>query len=107
MKSTWLTKQIYKKALIDSKVYIRCQNQGRNGVTKYGLSILRRTRRDNGTYDTRLWDVCGHSNYWSEKLGCYRVTCWGTSRPLEIILDVGYSLGLDFHDIKQNFTVLN
>jgi len=36
----------------------------------------------------------------------YCVSCYGTSRPLEIILNYGYNLGLSFKDIPQNQQIL-
>jgi hypothetical protein len=97
MESTWLTKRLYKQALKTGKVYLTLEIQTRNGVTGYNLYILK-----NGD----MLKVCGHSPYWSDKKRCYHVTCWGTSRPLEVILSVGRSLGLRFHEMSQNYTVL-
>lgn len=93
----WLTKEVYKKALENGNVVMTAANHGRNGITQYNLYI--------STPDG-LCSVRGHSSYWSKAKQCYWVTCWGTSRPLEIILSVGYSLGLDFHEIKQNWRFL-
>ena len=97
MTSEWLTKTIYKNALAKGKVYMSANNHTRNGITEYKLYVK--------TKDG-LTQVRGHSPYWSKRKQAYWVTCWGTSRPLEIILSVGYELGLEFHDIKQNWNFL-
>ena len=98
--SMWLTREIYQKALEGGRVVMTANNHTRNGITEYNLYI----RDDCGRQ--RFRQLCGHSPYWSDKKGAYWVTCWGTSRPLEIILSVGSSLGLKFHEIKQNWTFL-
>ena len=46
------------------------------------------------------------SSYWSYGRECFHVCCYGTSRPLEIILGIGYSLGIPFHSIHQNQQIL-
>lgn len=46
---------------------------------------------------------CGKSPYWNEKKFLYKCTAWGTDRRLEIILSIGYSAGLSFAEIKQNY----
>lgn len=38
--------------------------------------------------------------------GNYTMSCYGTSRPLEIILSYGYNLGLTFHDIPQRQQII-
>ncbi|MDZ4246786.1 MAG: hypothetical protein U1D67_06690 [Dehalococcoidia bacterium] len=101
MENTWLTKEVYQAALEEGRVYITGQNSGRNGVTMYKLYINKPTSDSPG-----LAQVRGIGNYWSQKKNCYWVTAWGTSRELEIILNVGYALGLQFHDIKQNWRSL-
>lgn len=103
MKSTWLTKTLFKNALKNNRVYMSAALQTRNGITGYNLYIKRKTSKNvNGG----MWSVLGHSPYWSDKKQFYHVTAWGTSRPLEIILSIGYELGLKFGDIRQNWTFL-
>lgn len=98
MESTWLTKEIYKKALEEGRVYMSANNHTRSGITQYNLYIL------NPTPDiTGMVQVCGHSNYWSDAKQVYWVCAWGTSRPLEVILSVGYKLGLKFEEIRQKW----
>ena len=99
MESTWLTKTKYKNALKAGRVYLTSAMETKNGVTGYNLYVK-------NPKDKSMMLVCGHSPYWSDKKRCYHVVAWGTSRPLEVILSVGHSLGLKFSDIKQNYTVL-
>lgn len=100
--STWLTKAIYRKALREGRVYMTAQIRTSNGITGYNLYIAEVDKHHKVT----LLHVYGHSGYWSKARQCYHVTCWGTSRPLEVILSVGYNLGLKFEDIKQNWNFL-
>lgn len=101
LKSSWLTKEIYQQALKDGRVILTANNHTRNGITEYNLYI------ENPEPDMPgIRQVCGHSSYWSDNKRAYWVTCWGTSRPLEIILDVGYKLGLQFKEIEQNWRFL-
>ena len=97
MESTWITKTIYKNALKKGNVYLSTAMQTRNGITGYNVYIKR---------PGEMRQVFGHSDYWSENKRCYHCTAWGTSRPLEIVLSIGYKLGLKFHDIKQNWNFL-
>ena len=99
MESTWITKTKYKNALKSGRVFMTTAMQGRNGVTGYNLYI-----KDAKGSTMRL--LCGHSSYWSDKRRCYHCCAWGTSRPLEIILSVGYKLGLGFHEIEQNWNYM-
>lgn len=101
MDSTWLTKSIYKRALKQGRVFMTANNHTRNGITEYNLYILNPTREMKG-----IRQVYGHSNYWNDKRQAYWVCAWGTSRPLEVILSIGYKLGLGFHDIEQNYKFL-
>lgn len=94
MESTWLTKTIYKNALKAGRVFLTSAKETRNGITGYNLYIIRKNR---------VWQVLGHSVYWSNPKRYYHVVAWGTSRTLEVILSVGYQLGLNFNEIKQNY----
>ena len=99
MKSTWLTKTLYRNALKSGRVYMSTAMRTRNGITGYNLYIQNAKNRD-------MRSVCGHSGYWSNAKECYWVTCWGTSRPLEVILSVGHSLGLTHAEIPQRWNYL-
>ena len=95
-----ITKTKFKNALESGRVYLSTEIQNsRNGITGYNVYV-----RDAKT--GVMSKITGHSPYWSEKKWCYHCVAWGTSRPLEIILSIGYELGLDFHDIKQRWNYL-
>ena len=99
MESTWLTKTLYKNALKSGRVFMTTAKTTRNGVTGYNLYIK-------NAKNNQMRYICGHSPYWSDKKEYYHVTCWGASRPLEIILSIGHSLGLKFSEIKQNWNYM-
>ncbi len=103
MQSTWLTKTLYKNALKNGNVYMSTEMQTRNGITGFNLYIKRRKRGDR---HGGMWQVLGHSPYWSEGYRCYHCTAWGTSRPLEVLLSVGHSLGLNHGEMPQNYTYM-
>lgn len=103
MESTWITKTIYKNALKNGNVFMSTELQTRKGVTGYNVYIK---RRKIGHVPGGMWQLIGHSSYWSDAKRCYHCTAWGTSRPLEIILSIGESLGFRFGEIKQNWTYL-
>jgi len=101
LESSWLTKEIYQQALVDGRVIMTANNHTRNGITEYNLYI-----QDPAPDMLGLRQVCGHSQYWSNNKEAYWVTCWGTSRPLEVILSVGDSLGLKHSEMEQNWKFL-
>ena len=95
-KST-ITKKEYKKALKERRIYVVGLN---SAWTQFRVYVLR-----NGQLE-RIRVEC--SNNIEKDYGwSYRVTGWGLNRVLELILNIGYALGLDFNEIKQNYTVLN
>lgn len=89
-----ITAEEYKKALEERRVVLVGTN---DRGTYYDLYIIK---------NNELIPVRGIGSYWSKEKNCYWVTAQGTSRPLEIILSVGYALGLSFRDIKQRYIVL-
>jgi len=93
MKSEWLTKEIFKKALEEKRVFTTTKIKTQKGITGYNLYLIKKNL-------DILW-ICGYSAYWSDNRECYHITACGTNRPLEIILSIGYNLGLKFHEIKQ------
>ena len=99
MESTWITKTKFKNALKSGRVYMTSAIQTKNGITGYNVYVKE-------AKGSQMLMLCGHSSYWSDKKRCYHCTAWGTSRPLEIILSIGYELGLKFHDIKQNWNFM-
>ncbi len=103
MESTWITKKIFQKALKERRVFLTSAMQTNNGTTGYNVYIVECGNRGKNI-DTK-W-LCGHSAYWSDSKECYHCTGWGMSRPLEIILSIGYSLGLKFDEIPQKHAML-
>jgi len=99
MESTWITKTRFKNALESNRVFMTSEMQTRNGVTGYNVYIK-------DAKGPTMRQLLGHSSYWSDTKRCYHCTAWGTSRPLEIILSIGYELGLKFNQIKQSWTFL-
>ena len=96
--SDWLTRAVYKRALETGKVYMVSNDKG----SQWKVYILRKGR--NGRM--YMAHVYGHSSLWSGRYNAYHVTCIGMSRPLEIVLSIGYNLGMQEGDIRQNWTVL-
>lgn len=94
-----ITKQQYKKALENRKIDIVGIKCTRNGWTEF--RVYRQT--PHGHEEVRVET----SPYWSKTKQAYWCTAWGTSRTLEIILSIGYELGLDFSEIRQRYNELN
>ena len=106
MESTWLTKEVFKKALEEKRVYLTTELKTAKGITGYNVYIL---DIDHDLMEPKLkgmlW-LCGHSPYWSNSKECYHCTAWGLSRPLEIILSIGYKLGLKFKEMPQTHQMI-
>ena len=107
MESTWLTKEIFKKALEEKRVYLTAALKTSKGITGYNVYILEVEDfiNDIPPKTDILW-LCGHSPYWSDSKECYHCTAWGLSRPLEIILSIGYKLGLTFQEMPQTHRMI-
>lgn len=75
---------------------IQCIGKGysRNGWTQFDYYAL--DSKGNSYY------LSFFSSYYSYKKRACWITGWGFDRTLEGMLDIGYSLGFDFHEIKQN-----
>ena len=89
-----LTKRQFKTALEKGNVYMTEAMQTRNGTTGYNVYVMR---------SGKLHKVYGIGLYWNNSKGFYHCATFGTSRSLEIILDIGYSLGLEFDENRQNY----
>ena len=86
---------VSKKEFLKAEQYIfTIANITKNGITGWNFYLYSKK----GDYPFQR--VAGGA-YWNAKKGYYQINAWGTDRRLEILLSVGYSLGLDFHDIKQ------
>lgn len=89
-----MTKLQYKKALEQGKIIIIGCKFTANGWT--GFKVFRVNKN-------QIEPVIIKTAYWSEKGGYYKCNAWGTDRRLEIILSIGYQLGLKFNEIRQNY----
>ncbi len=97
-----MMKEDYKKALEEGRIYIVGTKFTRNGWTHFDVYECKNYGDTVG-----MERITVPSAYWRESTGDYACSAWGTSRTLEIILAIGYKLGLYFHDIKQNYRTLN
>lgn len=92
---TNITAKQYKKALEDRKVFIVGTKFTKSGWTQF------RVYRIYNNQPQRI--IVKDASYWNEKAHAYKCVAWGTDRRLEVILSIGYSLGLKFSDIRQNY----
>ena len=91
------TKEEFKQALDERRVIVTTAKETKNGITGYNVYIYKPEVK----YYQYIF-LHGMGPYWSEKKGYYHIVAWGTSRINEIILSIGYHLGLKFHEINQN-----
>lgn len=89
-----ITKTQYKNALKTGRILIIGTKYTTNGWTSFRVFLIK---------DNNLIPIQVKAPYWNEKDWCYKCTAWGTDRRLEIILSIGYELGLKFHEIRQNY----
>ncbi len=95
-----MNKETYKKALQDGRVIIvGCKYSQKNGWTGFKVYLV--TKK--GTLERIDGSDIKGVGYWNEKGGYFKCGAWGTDRRLEIILSIGYALGLQFKDIRQNY----
>lgn len=94
-----ITKDEYKKALEEKRILIHGCKYTRNGYTEFSVYEI----KDNKLFDI---DVPTASYHAKNCFNLYKCSAWGTSRTLEIILAIGYELGLRFDEIKQNYITL-
>lgn len=94
-----ITKTQYKWALEARKIYIIGTKFTRNGWTEFKVYRLAHNQLEPV--------IVEKSPYWSKTAYAYKCTAWGTSRVLEIILSIGYTLGLEFNEIHQRYNELN
>lgn len=91
----------FKRALERGDLLIVGTNCTRNGWTKFRVFIPE--KRTNRPGFVLVPVQVPEAAYWSERLYSYKCTAWGTDRRLEVILKIGYALGLSFDEIKQNY----
>ena len=84
---------ITKEEFLNADYYIfTINNITQNGITEWNLYLLK---------NNDFKRVVGGS-YWSESKNCYHISAWGLNRAWEILLQIGYSLGLKLEEINQN-----
>lgn len=86
-----MTKEEYKKALEERRIFVVGSKYTRNGWTEFRVYEIK---------DNKIETVWVHSPYQNKKTGTYKCTAWGTSRVLEITLSIGYALGLKFDEMR-------
>ena len=86
----------YRRALKSGRLNVVGVKQTSNGWTGFRLFA------HDGTQI-----VMHGSSYWSDTKGYYHCVAWGTDRRLEIVLSVGYALGLKFKEISQSYRWLS
>jgi hypothetical protein len=89
-----ITKEQYKKALEEYRILVSGTKYTRNGWTGFRVFEIR---------ENKLIEINLDCSYKSKKDWGYSCSAWGTNRILEIILAIGYKLGLEFNEIKQNW----
>lgn len=87
-----ITKEAYKKAIEERRIFIVGTKYTRNGWTEFDVYEI----RDNQL----LRIVRPEAGYYNKKNYNYKCTAWGTSRALEIFLAIGHDLGLTFEEMK-------
>jgi len=94
-----VTKEEFKLALDEGRVIITGEMKTRNGWTGFNVYIMRHL-----DLTTKRWwfQPVKLGSYWSEARQLHHCTAIGTSRTLEIIFGIGYSLGLKFDEMDQN-----
>ncbi len=93
-----MTGKEFKKALEKYQIFVVGVQWTKNGWTGF------RVYHNNGGAMLQITEKC---QYWNEKKGFYQCRAWGTDRTLEIILSIGYALGLKFDEIRQSHRFLS
>ena len=99
-----ITKNQFKKALEKGNVYVVPSKYTRNGWTEYRIY---RMAHNKVIGKTDLLPVIVSDSQYHKEGNIYKCVAWGTNRVLEIILSIGEVLGLSFHEIAQNYQMLN
>lgn len=94
-----MNKQQYKEALKCGRIIIIGCKYTKNGWIGFKVYWIRNHGKLDRIDGTNIKNV----GYWNEKEGYWKCGAIGTDRRLEIILSIGYALGLEFGDIRQNY----
>lgn len=95
-----VTKQEFKRALEDRKVLIVGTKYTTNGWTEFRVYIIEKSKAGLTPFKQVLVE---DAPYFNKKNWSYKCVAWGTDRRLEVILGIGYTLGLKFHEIRQTY----
>lgn len=95
-----MTKNQYKKALEQRKIFVVGVQFTSNGWTGFKVYWNKKVA-------IMIPVIVEESPYWSATKGFYKCNAWGIDRTLEVILSIGYELGLEFNDIKQRHEFLS
>jgi len=87
-----------KKAIKERRLVLTCV-----GGLSWGVRIVENNKVE-GIGLIYQKTLCSYPMNYEKQ--AFTMACYGTSRPLEIILAFGYNLGLDFHDIPQNQQII-
>lgn len=95
-----ITRQQYKKAIEQRRIFIVGTKYSRNGWTEFDVYEIRK--------NNLIRITVPNAGYYNKKNYNYKCTAWGTSRALEIFLAIGYELGLSFSDMSpQVSSIIN
>lgn len=86
--------QRIKKALKEKRLVLNCV-----GGLSWSVQIIENNQLT-GISVINQKTLCSYPLNYDKR--AYTMACYGTSRPLEIILAYGYALGLDFNKIPQS-----
>lgn len=89
-----ITKEQYKKALEENRIVVSGTKYTSNGWTGFRVFEIK---------GNKLNEILIDCDYKSKKDWGYSCSGFGTNRILEIIIAIGYKLGLEFNEIKQNW----
>jgi len=95
-----ITKKDYQKALEKGEVVIVGNRYSqKNGWVGFNVYLIQKNQMIRIRPDDSLKALA----YWDKKRGSFYCGAWGTDRRLEVILSIGYVLGLKFSEIRQNY----
>lgn len=93
-----ITAKQYKKALEENRIVVSGVKFTSNGWTGFRVFEIK---------NNKLNEIDVNCDYKSKKDRGYSCSAYGTNRILEIILSIGYKLGLEFSEIKQNWNCIS
>ncbi len=88
-------KKQYQKALEERRIVIVGVKYTKAGWTGFRVYEIHK--------NTLVPVIEEKASYWKDKKHFYECRAWGTDHRLEVILSIGYTLGLKFNEIRQNY----